>query len=445
MIGASSGTYNFQPVVAELVRVAYSRIQVFPPQLTTQHIIDARMAANLILSDWGAVRGVNLAQVELITIPLLPLVPTYTLPTPTIDLLDVYLRTVTPNTTTYNIGHTLTPLGPQGNPFVTQPYGDPLLIAPASGTLSCTAGSEVITLNWPAHGLAVGDPIFWGCPVSIGAVSIVVMSFVTNVVDSNNVQFLTSTPARETQTGQGGTRLFSTAASSTTVSVIFPGHGLSVGDPIVNVLETTVGGITIEGSDYTVLAVNNSYEFTFTAASAATGAASVFENGGQLNVTSQLPTVQYTDVPLFPLSRTDYASLSYKLTPGRPTSYWLDRVVPPSFTLYPIPPAPTENNPTNIPNLENPGATSNQLYGFFAYVMREFQDANPVNGQTPDMPRRMWSAFTAALTAAVAEIYRPEAWAEKTAAAEAAWQRAAAADTERVTWHLTPNFGAYYR
>ena len=443
MIG-SSEQYTFQPSISELTRTAFARIQIYSPALTIAHLVDARIAANLILSDWAANRGVNLSAVDLVPIALVPGVATYVLPDSTIDLLDVYIRSVTPNATTTNIGTALTPLGPPGNPLVTQPYGDPLLLSPGSGTLLCTAGNQYITLKWPAHGLNQGDPIFWGCPVSIGAVTISQLSFVSSVIDSNTVQFIAPTPALETQTLQGGTPLFSTTLGSSTVDVIQPGHGMSVGDIYPVPISTTVGGLTLSGN-YTVLAVNSSYEFTFGGGSNATATASVFENGGQLNVTSQSPGIVFTDVPMFPFSRTDWVSLAYKDAPGKPTSFWLDRVVPPRVTTYPVAPAPNAAVEETAPNLVNPGATSVQFYGMLAYRMREFQDANPVSGQTIDAPRRMWAAFTSALCAALAEIYRPEAWAEKRAAAEADWMRASAADTERVTLNIQPAFQNYYR
>ncbi len=432
----TSGTTSFSPSIAELVRVAYSRIQVFAADITIAHMADARMAANLLLSDWAANRGVNLGAVDLITIPLQPGVATYTLPANTIDLLDVYLRTLTLTAGAgINLGRVLIGgpglssfrdiLGPPGNPLVSQPYGDPLLLQPGSGVLASTAGSQLITMRWPAHGLSVGSAWLWGCPISIGGLAISGFSVVETVLDANTIQFIAPSPALETQTNSGGTPLFSTTAGSATVDCILPGHGLSVGSEFPVEISTTVGGITLFG-EYTVAAVINSYEFNFVAAASAGIADSVFENNGQINVVQQVPSVGPIDIPLFPLSRNDYAALSNKSTPGRPTTFWLDRIVPPTFTVWPVPP-------------------EGSFYSFAAYRMREFQDANPVNGQGIDAPRRMWRAFVAALTADLAEIYQPAMWAAKVQAAETAWSRASAADVERATTRILPLFQAYYR
>ena len=420
----SSGTFAFQPSISEIVRVAFARCGIFAPAITIAHVADARFALNMILSDWGNNRSVNLAQVDQVIIPLLPGVITHALPRNTVDLLDVYLRNFTPSTTTEDIGSAITALGPAGNPTIGTPWGDPVLSTPGSNTLSCTAGSQTITLRWPAHQLSEGSPIFWGCPVSVGGLAISGFSVVTKMIDANRVQFLAPTPALENQNNQGATRLFSTNAGSATIDCIQPGHGISVGDTVTVDISLDIGGVTLSG-DYTAVSVVNDYEFTFTADTAAS-AASLFENGGQLNVAIQSAGVQFTDVPMFPLSRTDYSNLSVKATPGRPTSYWLDRIAPPVFTTYPVAPA-------------------GSYYAFVAYRMREFEDALPIGGQVPDAPRRMIPALVAALTAHVAEIYRPEAWVQKVQMAEAAWNRAMAADVERVELRIVPVFSGYWR
>lgn len=422
---SSSGAYLFQPSIAEFVRTAYARIQLFGPMLSSVHLADARMATNLLLTDWAANRGVDLGHVDQIQIPLVPGTSTYVLPANTIDLLDVYLRTMSASATTTNLGNALTVLGPPGNPMIGTPYGDPILIDPGLGSLSCTAGSPKITLKWPQHQLLAGMPIFWGCPVSIGGLNISGMSVVDNVIDGNTLQFTAPTPALESQQNQGATPLFSTNIGSGTVDCIMPSHGLAVGSAFSVPIALTVGGLTLSGS-YTVAAVINDYEFNFTPGVAASSIASLFENGGQVSVAPQATGVQFTDVPLFPLSRNDYAALSVKSTPGRPTSFWLDRIVPPTLTTFPVAPA-------------------NSTYAIAAWRMREFQDAHMTMAESLDMRRAMWPAFVAGLTAHLAEIYKPEQWAAKVQAAEAAWLRAAASDKERVTTHIVPQLQGYFR
>ncbi len=421
----TSGSFNFAPSLAECVVDAFGRIQIFPPLITISHVASARFKANLILSDWAASRGVNLAQVDCLNIPLTPGLSTYVLPKNTVDILDTYLRNFTPSTTTTNLGNVILPLGPAGNPTIGTPFGDPVLITPGSGTLSSVAGSQIITFEWPHHQLSVGSPIFWGCPISIGGLTIQGFSVVETVNNADEITFLSTVPALETQTNQGGTPLFSTTAGSASVDCIQPSHGLAVGDPYAVPISTNVGGLSLLGT-YIVASVVNDYEFTFIPGPAASSTASVFENQGQINVATQAAGVQFTDVPMFPLSRNDYVNLSVKSTPGRPTSYWVDRIVPPTLTTYPV--APTGS-----------------FYAVAAYRMREFQDAIPVGGMSVEAPRRMWPAFVAALCASLSETYAPEQWAAKVTAAEIAWQRAASADIERAVTHIVPNFSGFFR
>ena len=46
-----TGTYNFSPAASDLIIYAYSLIGLRPPDLETQHYIDAGMAANMVMVD----------------------------------------------------------------------------------------------------------------------------------------------------------------------------------------------------------------------------------------------------------------------------------------------------------------------------------------------------------------------------------------------------------
>lgn len=446
--GRPSGTYGFAPDIATLVEEAYSRIQIYAPEMTIEHIYSARVSLGLMQMDLSGNRGPNLFLIDQLAIPLVPAEVVFTLPANTIDLLDCYVRTYTPQTNNganvaVNVGAVITAIGPPSNPIVSQPYGDVALSTPPSGTLSCTAGSEIMSLLWPAHGKAAGDPIFLNSPIVIGGLTIYNFIMVYNVIDSNNLQFIAPVPALETQTFQGATPLlFTPSAGSTIVNIISSGHGLSVGMTYNLPSAVVLGARTVAAGNYVVTAVSSPYQFTIAPAGFVANAAAMnFINGGQLSFTSQQPGNAYEDVPLYPLSRTDYVNLAVKAVPGRPTSYWLDRIVPPQFSIYPVAPLPGSATiqPPGIPT------SGNQYYGFLGYRMREMQDATPVGGVVFDAPRRFWPAITAELAAALAEKWRPAQWQAKTLAARDAWDRAQSADTEHVTTHLTPNFGTYYR
>lgn len=90
---ATSGTYNFNPSIGELVLTAYGRLGVRRTAITQEHMEDAKMAVNLLLSRWTTQNGPNLWKVELQPIVLVPGIATYDLPKNVSNILDAYIRT----------------------------------------------------------------------------------------------------------------------------------------------------------------------------------------------------------------------------------------------------------------------------------------------------------------------------------------------------------------
>lgn len=88
----TSGTYDFNPSLGELVLNAFARCGIRRTALVQEHMQDARMETNLMLSNWSN-RGVNLWEVDLQTIPLIQGITTYSVPSNTIMMLDAYIRT----------------------------------------------------------------------------------------------------------------------------------------------------------------------------------------------------------------------------------------------------------------------------------------------------------------------------------------------------------------
>lgn len=88
----SSGTFLFDPSVADMVVHAYLHCQVKRSQLTPEHMIDARMCANLLLAEWENVQP-KLWTVEMHSELLVQGTPTYVMPPQLILPLDVYIST----------------------------------------------------------------------------------------------------------------------------------------------------------------------------------------------------------------------------------------------------------------------------------------------------------------------------------------------------------------
>jgi hypothetical protein len=88
---ATTGTYTFNPSLGELTLYAYNLIGVRNTALLQEHMEAARMASNLMCSNWSN-RGVNLWAVDLITVPLVQGQATYSVDANTVMILDAYME-----------------------------------------------------------------------------------------------------------------------------------------------------------------------------------------------------------------------------------------------------------------------------------------------------------------------------------------------------------------
>ena len=91
---ATSGTYAFNPSLGELVLYAYNLCDVRATALVQEHMESARMATNMLLSNWSN-RGVNLWAVDLVATNLVQGQATYPVDQNTVMVLDAYCETTT--------------------------------------------------------------------------------------------------------------------------------------------------------------------------------------------------------------------------------------------------------------------------------------------------------------------------------------------------------------
>ena len=87
---ATSGTYTFNPSLGEITLYAYNLIGLRNTSLLQEHMEAARMAANMLCSNWSN-RGVNLWAVDLVTVPLIEGQKTYNVDLNTVTMLDAYM------------------------------------------------------------------------------------------------------------------------------------------------------------------------------------------------------------------------------------------------------------------------------------------------------------------------------------------------------------------
>ena len=125
------------------------------------------------------------------------------------------------------------------------------------------------------------------------------------------------------------------------------------------------------------------------------------------------------------IDRSDYAALSNKLQQGPPTSFWFDRLISPTISLWPC---PDGGGPYTLK--------------YFRY--RQVQDAGVAGAQTPEVPYLFLDAFVAGLAHRLARCYKPELVAQLKADADEAWQIAATQNTENSPMGLAPGISIYW-
>lgn len=128
---------------------------------------------------------------------------------------------------------------------------------------------------------------------------------------------------------------------------------------------------------------------------------------------------------IFPISRSEYASYADKTVQAPPTVFWFDRILAPTFTLYPVP---------------DDSATYTAKY----YSVRQTYDATIVGATNPEIPYRFLEAFTSGLAWKLSEIYAPALEDKLFNRYQRAWGIAATQDVESVPFYITPGIGGYF-
>ena len=164
----SSGTSDWFLDNAGIVTEAFARCGIHPTALVREHFISATRSMNLALQSWSN-RGVNLFQVDLISIPLVQGVPTYNLPSNTVNILDAYLETYSLQT---SVG---------GSP-----------------NFSTVSTSQSVTVNIVNHGLVANNWINVVMPTVVGGVVLLGLYQVVTVLNAN--QFTITAAAAATGT-----------------------------------------------------------------------------------------------------------------------------------------------------------------------------------------------------------------------------------------------------
>lgn len=128
---------------------------------------------------------------------------------------------------------------------------------------------------------------------------------------------------------------------------------------------------------------------------------------------------------LFPFSRTDYASLANPTQVGFPTSFWLNRTLTQTITLWPAP-------------------DNTASYTMFYYVYTQPQDAVVTQGGNAAVPYYWYNAYVADLSHRLSRHYAPQLEAVRKTDRDEAYARACK-QVEPAPLYISPGLAGYYR
>jgi hypothetical protein len=128
---------------------------------------------------------------------------------------------------------------------------------------------------------------------------------------------------------------------------------------------------------------------------------------------------------ILPISRSEYASYPNPQQQGFPTTYWFDRLLSPTVTLWPVP----------------DGTQS----AFNYYRVRQIQDSNFQNGQQVEIPYYFLEAFAYGMAYRLAMIWAPEKVQILKPLADEAYNIAAAQNIETAQQYISPTIASYFR
>jgi hypothetical protein len=137
-------------------------------------------------------------------------------------------------------------------------------------------------------------------------------------------------------------------------------------------------------------------------------------------------TDQGIDRVIMPISRTEYASYPNKEQQGFVTSFWYDRLISPTITLWPV-----------------PDGTSSTILKY--YRVRQIQDSNLQNNENVEIPYLWLECFADGLAYRLARIWNPQMAVALKAQADESYAIASNQNVENVGTYISPMLSGYFR
>ena len=131
------------------------------------------------------------------------------------------------------------------------------------------------------------------------------------------------------------------------------------------------------------------------------------------------------DRVILPVSRTEYASYPNKTQQGFPTTFWFDRLLSPTVTLWPVP----------------DGTQTSLKY----YRVVRIQDSDLSGTQQMDIPPIWLEAMAYGLAYRLAQIWAPDKVAVLKPQADESYGIASAQNVETANQYISPQISGYFR
>ena len=128
---------------------------------------------------------------------------------------------------------------------------------------------------------------------------------------------------------------------------------------------------------------------------------------------------------IFPISRTEYASYPNKQQQGFPTTFWFDRLLSPTVTLWPVP----------------DGTVSSFSY----FRLRQTQDSQIAGALNVEVPVYFLEAYALGLAWRLALIWAQDKAITLKPLADEAYADAINQNVETAQFYVSPMIGGYYR
>jgi len=244
-------------------------------------------------------------------------------------------------------------------------------------------------------------------------------------VDLVTVNF-NQTPTILTASGNGSTTTLTYATPSTPVYTIgtqITVAGTGVVDGLQTVTASSNGSVTFAAS-YNGSTSGGTISSSIPASTYSVDPNTVVMLDAYVENTSN--AAQPIDRIILPVSRTEYASYPNKQQVGFPTVFWMDRLIAPQVTLWPV-----------------PDGTSSQTLKY--YRVRQIQDAAYTGGQTVEIPYLWLEAFAYNLALRLAIIWNAAKVQLLKPLADEAYSVAAEQNVETAQQYISPQIQGYFR